>query len=291
MKIYRTTWVHLSLMLLLLLHSFSLYAVTSNKQIRIGLTPVFLDEQLQLLRDLESYLEQHLGENVKFVQRQTYRDISGLLLSGELDAAWLCGYPYLNHKDNLSLLSVPLYQGRPYYQSYLITSSDNPKLQTLEDLRDRTFAFSDPDSNSGYLFPVTKIKSAGWDAGKFFRRTFFTWGHRGVIEAVAEGVADAGAVDGYVWETLRLTRPDLVSKTRIIVKSEEFGFPPFVYPRGKDERAQKIARVLQQMHQDSDGQTILKRLNLDGFIEATPKLYRGIASMIREYKSVQKSEN
>ena len=76
-------------------------------------------------------------------------------------------------------------------------------------------AFSDPDSNSGSL--VTAYLAARKETpDRFFSQTLFTWGHRNVIRAVASGLAASGSVDGYVYEVLRETEPDLVSATRIV---------------------------------------------------------------------------
>ncbi|NIV38800.1 MAG: PhnD/SsuA/transferrin family substrate-binding protein, partial [Anaerolineae bacterium] len=96
----------------------------AERVIRIGLTPVFLDDQVQVLRDWRAYLETRLGNPVQFVQRQTYREITDLLLQGELDAAWLCGFPYVRNRDRLTLLAVPVYRNQPLYESYLIVSAD-----------------------------------------------------------------------------------------------------------------------------------------------------------------------
>ena len=43
-----------------------------------------------------------------------------MLLAGQIDAAWICGYPYVRHRDDFALLAVPIWRGQPLYQSYLI---------------------------------------------------------------------------------------------------------------------------------------------------------------------------
>ena len=55
--------------------------------LRIGLTPVFLDDQPRILQAWRTYLERQLGQAVHFVQRGSYREISDLLLRGDLEAA------------------------------------------------------------------------------------------------------------------------------------------------------------------------------------------------------------
>ncbi|MDR3422853.1 MAG: phosphonate ABC transporter substrate-binding protein, partial [Xanthobacteraceae bacterium] len=60
-----------------------------------GLTPVFLDSDVQLLSMLETYLVARLRRPVQLVKRRTYQEITAMLLSGQLDAAWVCDDPYV----------------------------------------------------------------------------------------------------------------------------------------------------------------------------------------------------
>jgi phosphonate transport system substrate-binding protein len=86
----------------------------------VGLTPVFLNNDVELLSALKTYLETAAGRPVKLVLRRTYEEITTLLVSGQLDAAWICGYPYVSFRDRLELLAVPVWRGQPLYQSYII---------------------------------------------------------------------------------------------------------------------------------------------------------------------------
>ena len=118
--------------------------------IRFGLTPVFLTSDLALLADLKTYLERATGRTVHLVSRRTYQEITALLVSRQLDAAWICGYPFVAYRNELSLVAVPVWHGQTLYQSYLIAHS-GLKAEGLADLRGSVPAFSDPDSNSGFL--------------------------------------------------------------------------------------------------------------------------------------------
>ena len=57
--------------------------------VSIGLNPLFLDLDIQLLSLLQSYLAAQLGRPVQLIKRRTYQEITALLLSGQLDAAWV----------------------------------------------------------------------------------------------------------------------------------------------------------------------------------------------------------
>ena len=74
----------------------------ANGPIRFGLTPVFLTNDLELLGRLQSYLQRATGHPVELITRRTYQEITTLLTTGQLDAAWICGFPYVAHRSRTS---------------------------------------------------------------------------------------------------------------------------------------------------------------------------------------------
>lgn len=252
-------------------------AVQTNDAVRIGTTPVFLDDQVAFIGEWQAYLQRRLQRPVEFVRRGSYGEIVELLQRGQLDFAWICGYPYVRFKQQFRLLAVPLFRGKPLYQSYLIVPHTDRKTQTLLDLKGAVFAYSDPNSNSGWLVPQYELRRAGIDPTAFFGKSFFTWAHRKVVEAVGSGLAHGGAVDGYVWETLAVQRPELTARTRVAWKSPQFGFPPLVAHRSVPTAAfEQVQAALLGMSQDEEGRALLKRLNLDGFAAGDDRLFERI---------------
>lgn len=250
---------------------------------RFALTPVFLDNDAAVISALRAALAEGMGQDIELVQRRTYQEISGALLDRSVDAAWTCGYPYLQHKAELSLLGVPVWQGRPLYQSYLIVAVDDPA-GSLADLRGGTHAFSDPDSNSGFLVTASDLARSGKTPDRFFARTIFTYGHRNVVRAVAGGLTRSGSVDGYVWETMSQTEPGLAAGTRVVGRSELLGFPPFVArsDRTGEPGIAACATALRGLTDSAAGRTVLQLLFLDGVIAGTPALFDGIAARMAE---------
>lgn len=247
--------------------------------VTFGLTPVFLSSDIVLVRQIESHLSRAIGRPVQVVKRRTYREISSLLVAGQLDAAWICGFPFVQHRDALTLLAAPLYRGAPLYRAYLIARRERAA-SGLADLRGDIHAFSDPDSNSGFLVTTAALAEAGQTATGFFARSFFTYGHRNVIRAVAAGLAHSGSVDGYVWDVMADLEPGLVGATRVIGASPPMGFPPVAASRMTDPGvARAIRAALLDMHQSDAGREILASLRLDGFTVAQPSLFDSIARL------------
>ncbi len=258
-------------------------ASASQRPIRVGLTPVILEDQLRFLESWRQYLEGELGREVQFLRRNNYGEIVDLALRGQVDFAWLCGFPYVRNEAALDLLVAPVFNGAPRYQSYLIVPASDTDTRDLMDLEGGIFAFSDPNSNSGWLYPEAVLRRHGTTAEQHFDRTFYTWGHRRVIEAVAHGLAEGGAVDGYVWETLARVEPELTGKTRIVSRSDAFGFPPVVATPAADPAMQEaVLQVLLSMAESERGRQLLEMLNLDGFEQVEPELYDSIRRLSRE---------
>lgn len=255
----------------------------SPDSFRFGLTPVFLDNDTAVISALRTALTQEMSRPVELVQRRTYQEITASILDGSVDAAWICGYPFLQHRDSLSLLGVPVWRGRPLYQSYLIVREDDAA-EGLADLRGDVHAFSDPDSNSGYLVTASDLARMGETPGRFFSRSIFTYGHRNVVRAVAGGLTRSGSVDGYVWETLANVEPSLTAGTRIVTRSEWLGFPPFAAraDRASDPTIRRFGEALRSLDDPSTGREALQLLFLDRIDEGDPSLFDGIAVRIAE---------
>jgi phosphate/phosphite/phosphonate ABC transporter binding protein len=256
----------------------------SAKALRVGMTPAFLHTQHGLLAEWRGYMEAKLDRPVEIVQRDSYRETMDLLRQEQLDFSWICTYPYVYLRTQLRLVAVPLYQTQPYYRAYLIVSAKNPHIKDLSQLRGKIFAYADPYSCTGYLVPRYQLRKMGEDPAKFFAKTFFTYSHNKLIEAVADGLAHGGSVDSYVWDSLEALKPEITRRTLRVSQSPEFGFPPFVARRTVPQADYAaVQKMLVMMPHDQQGNELLQRLNLNGFIHGNPSLYDGVAEMMRAF--------
>jgi phosphonate transport system substrate-binding protein len=260
---------------------------TAGKPLQFGLTPVFLTNDLELLTRLKAYLSRKCDTEVQLVQRRTYEEITALLLSGQLDAAWICGYPFAQYRSELALVAVPVWRGKPLYESYIIVPAGR-QVQSVDELRGDLHAFSDPNSNSGYLVTVSLLAERKIRPDEFFKKTIFTYGHRNVVRAVASGLVQSGSVDGYVWEVMNELEPTLTNNTKILRKSEELGFPPIACLRKNQhsEGVRLLHDALVQMRADTEGLDVLAMLKLDGFTDEPETLFDKIAAKMNLVRSV-----
>lgn len=254
----------------------------AQERLRIGLTAVILADQAAFLARWADYLSQRLDARVSFVSRDQYQAVHDLLFSGQIDAAWTCGYPFVRFQSQLHLLAVPLYQRQPLYQAYLIRPlGGEGTVRGWADMPGKVFAYSDPLSNSGWLVAQGEFATASIGQ-KDLKRAFFAHGHRNVAEAVASRLADAGSIDGYVWETMRLQGMPGAMQTEVIWKSKPHGFPPLVTTsHAGPPKLEALRRSLLGMPADETGRSLLKSLNLDGFIAGQPGIFDSIRQLAR----------
>ncbi|MBI4644039.1 MAG: phosphate/phosphite/phosphonate ABC transporter substrate-binding protein [Deltaproteobacteria bacterium] len=234
-------------------------------------------------RQLLAYVARKSGKDLEFVQRKTYEEINELLGKGEIDLAFICSGPYALTKDRYGFvpLAVPEVQGSTSYRAYLIVNRNSP-FQKLQDLKGQTFAFTDPDSNTGKLVPTFWLAELNQRPETFFQQIIYTYSHDNSILAVARGLVAAAAVDGLVWEYYQATNPVFTSQTRIIKKSEPYGTPPLVVSRHLPAaERERLEQTLLTMHQDPEGKKILTGLLIDRFLPLKEEWYEPIRSMNR----------
>lgn len=260
-------------------------------ELRVGITAVTVKKELELNQKLFSLIGEKLGLPIKIVYPKTYNDMSILLKNEAVDIAYVCGLPYaLDHDEfGLELLAAPVFRGKPLYQSYLIVPRDSPA-RSLKDLRGKVFTFSDPLSNSGSLVPTYNLSRMGEIPDTFFKKYFFSYSHANSIEAVAVNLADGANVDSYVYELVKIVNPKLAAKTRIIGKSGFMPITPLVMRASLPDRLKtRLKAVFFSLHQQSDGQEVLKFLALDKFVEAKDSDYDSIRGMYRAVPPIRKT--
>lgn len=231
---------------------------------------------------LADYLAKKLGRPVDLLQRRTYAELNAMVEESQVELAFICTNAYVvgNEQFGMELLAAPEINGASVYHSQLIVPAGSAA-QSMADLRDRVFAFTDPMSFTGRIYPVYLLQQMGETPEHFFRRTFYTYSHDRAIEAVADGVADGAAVDSLVLDYALQRNPALASRIRIIHTSQAFGIPPVVVPPTLPPRQKAQLRdLLLTMHTDAAGQAVLRELGIDRFVEIDNAAYDGVRAIV-----------
>lgn len=251
---------------------------------RFAVAPVLSPRAtLENYEALAAYLGERLERNVELIQGKSYAEINSLVRSGDVSLALVCSGAYVvgRREFGMEALAVPVVNGGKTYRSYLIVPASSTASK-WDDLRDKTFAFTDPLSNSGRLVPVYVLSQMGTTPEKFFRDSVFTYSHDKSIGAVAEGLVSAAAVDSLVYDFMVQRDPFLDDRVKVIWRSPPYGINPMVvHPNVSPERRHKLEAVFLGMSSDPRGQEVLKRLGIDSFDRAEPQSYDKIEAMIR----------
>jgi len=232
-------------------------------------------------QELVGYIGEKLGRPAELLQRQTYAEINDLVRSGGAELAFVCGGAYIEGEKEfgMELLVAPQMFGQTTYSSYIIVHRDSNASQ-WEHLRDKTFAFSDPLSNSGRLAPTYALWQMGQTPESFFRKFVFTYSHDNSIQAVAEKLVDAAAVDSLVYDYTIARNPQYSAKTRVIDRLGPYGIPPVVvHPRLSVPLKEQFMAALTGLRRDERGSRILENLMIDRFVTVDNRAYDSLRDM------------
>ncbi|MDA8852205.1 phosphonate ABC transporter substrate-binding protein [Hyphomicrobiales bacterium] len=168
------------------------------KELKIGLAGG--ENEADRLKNYEcwrSYLEENLEIPVKFYPASDVAGIIHGLLGKTLDYASVgpSAYAamYIDDPDAVEpIITIKETDGSNGYKSAMYVRKDS-NIYSIEDMRGKSIAWSDPNTTSGYLVPSFELHQRGLVPSEFFSRTGFAGGHEQAIIAVLNGQYDAGA--------------------------------------------------------------------------------------------------
>lgn len=197
MKMTRKTWLQGAAAGLALMMAGGALAQQPT-ELRVGLIPS--EDAQAMIRASQQVMEQlaaRTGMKVKPFVANDYNGVIEAMRSGKIDVAYFGPFSYVlaSQLANAEAFAIPVSKksGQSSYQSILITRKDKG-LNTVAQLQGKTFAFVDPSSASGHLFPKAGLKGQGVDTDTYFSRVIFSGSHDASILAVANNKVDAAAV-------------------------------------------------------------------------------------------------
>jgi phosphonate transport system substrate-binding protein len=236
---------------------------------------------IESYQPLLDYLAGALGRPVELVQRRTYAEVNDLIEAGAVDVGFVCTSAYVEGHDTfgMELLAAPVVNGAPVYYSVLVVPAASPAT-SMADLRGKVFAFTDPMSTSGRMYPASLVADLGARPEQFFGRTFFTYGHDDAIRAVAGGVADGAAVDSLVYDFAIARDPVMARKIKVIHRSPAMGIPPVVVgPRVSPQLRARLQEALLAMG-ESGGESALSAIGVERFVPIDDHVYASVRTLI-----------
>jgi len=173
-----------------------------------------------------------------------------------------------------------------FYKAEFLTRVDSG-INTLADLKGKTFCFVDPNSTSGYVVPNIILKSNGIDPEKDFKNIIMAGGHDKVAIAVYKGDCDAGVtfVDTRTDASYKLyeTYKDIGTALKVFYLSDRLPNDGVQYIKQLDPKVQEaITSGLEVMSADPGGKAILKALyNVDLYKRVEPTYYDSFTAALK----------
>jgi phosphonate transport system substrate-binding protein len=172
---------------------------------------------------IKAALEHSTGLAWKVTTMTSYAAQVEAMCSGSVDVGFFaplqmtlllskgCGTPVLGalRKDDTGQLATT-------YKSQILVRADSG-ITDINGLKGKKFAFVDPLSASGYVYPTLVVKNkTGQEPKTFFSSTIFAGSHPQAATAVYLGTVDGAATFIDARDSLVATIPDIKTKTKVI---------------------------------------------------------------------------
>lgn len=152
--------------------------------------------------ELRAYLQSQLDIPVDLVQVDQYAAAIEAMRADKLDIAHFGGLSYIiaAQKAGAQAIVARGYPGGRLagYHSVIAVPKDSP-IHSMQELKAQAgniaFAFADPASTSGDLYPRVELQKLGIDPERDFKQVLYANGHLADLMAVRSGKVDAGAFD------------------------------------------------------------------------------------------------
>lgn len=173
-------------------------AETMDK-IRIGLAPD--EDSAAVLKKYDpfiQYLSESTGMEVEPFVGADYTAVIEALNSGHLDVAWFGPSEYILATEVVgsgveAFASAIQAEGTLPYKSSFIVRADSG-IESLDDLKGKTLAFTDPASTSGHIFARYSLVQQGYDPEAFFQQIIYSGSHDACLLAVKNKQVDVAAI-------------------------------------------------------------------------------------------------
>lgn len=178
-------------------------------------------ELLRKFKPLGAYLEQQLEMKVEFVPVSDYAAVVEAIAADRIDLAWLGGFTFVQTRLKTGN-AIPLVQRAEDEKFTSKIISADPAVQSLQDLKGKTFAFGSVSSTSGSLMPRFFMLQDGIKPEEFFSRIAYSGAHDATAAWVQAGKADGGVLNASVWDKLVAAGKIDSDKVRVIATT-----PPY----------------------------------------------------------------
>ncbi len=196
------------------------------------------------------------------------------------------GYIMANEKYGTQARITFIRFGEEDYKAQIIARADS-KINKVEDLKGKKFAYVDPASTSGFLMPAKLFKQKDIKLGE----TVFAKRHDNVVTMVYQGQVDAGATfysppsDGKIEDARRLVKtqfPDVEKKVKIVELTDAIPNDPIVFRKDlSEEMKTKITTAIMDFQKTEEGKKVFYDIyGITGMVTSTDARYDKVREIL-----------
>jgi len=204
-----------ALQILLIAIFFSKFAIADSQPLIIGVHPFkSATEVSDQFSPLARVIEQTLHRKVKIEISKTYDNHIELVAKKQFDIAYLGPVSYVklvNKFGKVPLLARLEINGQPTFQGKIFTTNSS-NIRTIQQLKDKRFAFGSKSSTMSYIVPKFVLKQNGISLEDLATYDFLG-NHSNVALSVLTGAFDAGAVKEAVFNKYKSQGLTLITST------------------------------------------------------------------------------
>jgi len=249
-----------------------------GRELKFGFTPFLSQGDMRIeFEPLMNYLSDSIGQKVVLYVARDYADLRTQMEAGAVDIGSFSPFAYVDavRGGKIRIIAQSLMDGSATYRGVIVARKDSG-LKSLADLRGKRFAFVDPESASGYVYPRAMLIEKGVVPETAFKKIVFAGNPDKVIAAVLEGGADAGAVyenAPTVAKSKGMPTENLVT----LATTDPIPHDAVAVRTGLDEAlAKKIQAALVDLDKSEAGRRVIadsKPKKLNGYMLAEDSLY------------------
>ncbi len=227
-------------------------------------------------QEIAQHLEKATGLYFKTSVATSYAAVIEAMGAGKVDIGWLATFSYVlaREKYGVDILLIVIRFGSPFYRGQIMVGA-NSGIDKLADLKGKTFAFVDPASTSGHLYPKSLLLSQRFDPETFFDKSVFVGSHNAVVLSILKGEVDGGAAYDDARAAVAKSFPEVFERVKVIAHTHDI--PNDVVAVRKDldpALKQSIKEGLKFIAKTPDGSKVLKKVygisglaDLDAFFD------------------------
>ncbi|MCA9603757.1 MAG: phosphate/phosphite/phosphonate ABC transporter substrate-binding protein, partial [Myxococcales bacterium] len=237
------------------------------------------------------YLESKLGRPVELTLIKDYVDVGEVLAGGVNAIGAIPAYTYVLDKDkdpSLELLASAVMQTGATYAGAIVTRKDS-KIESLADLKGRSFCFVSESSASGYVYPKVLLLRAGIDPDRDFGSVRMSGDHLESLRALNGGGCDAAAM--YEGLTYEVASHGMDPVFKILARTDPIPYDAYcvrgsVDPRFREAIRDALVSLVPNAPETAD---VLGKTNqLRGFVPAKDADYESVRAMLRFLELAEK---